>query len=144
MIGFEGLRICDAYNRRHYQMEGSILLGFGKWMVPVPSLVWRGRVAAEARKAKTGLAFMTADHHRVRDLAVAGLARIGEPLAPEWFADRLSLPRARTVQILDELEAGMTFLYRGSDGAVTWAYPVTVGETPHRVAFSTGERINAA
>ena len=27
---------------------------------------------------------------------------------------------------------------------VVWAYPVTVAETPHWMAFSTGERLNAA
>jgi hypothetical protein len=38
----------------------------------------------------------------------------------------------------------MTFLFRNEHGAVEWAYPVTAARTPHRVAFSTGERINAA
>ena len=38
----------------------------------------------------------------------------------------------------------MTFLFRNSQGAVTWAYPVTVEPTPHRVAFSTGEEVYAA
>jgi hypothetical protein len=48
------------------------------------------------------------------------------------------------VSILDDLEARMTFLFRGERGVVTWAYPVTVDQTPHRVTFGTGERIYAA
>ena len=38
----------------------------------------------------------------------------------------------------------MTFLFRNAQGAVTWAYPVTV--EPRRTAspFSTGEQIYAA
>ncbi len=42
------------------------------------------------------------------------------------------------------LEKHMTFVFRNEQGAVTWAYPVTVDRTPHRVAFSTGERVYAA
>ena len=29
-------------------------------------------------------------------------------------------------------------------GAVTWAYPVTVDQTPHHLTFNTGEKIYAA
>jgi hypothetical protein len=43
------------------------------------------------------------------------------------------------VTILDELEAHLTFVFRNEAGAVTWAYPVTVDETPHHATFSTGE-----
>jgi len=38
----------------------------------------------------------------------------------------------------------MTYLYRNARGEVTWAYPVTVDHTPHRVTFSSGEQIYAA
>ena len=38
----------------------------------------------------------------------------------------------------------MTFLFGDEWGAVEWAYPVTAAQTPHRLAFSSGERINAA
>ena len=48
------------------------------------------------------------------------------------------------VSILDELERKLTFLYRDGAGAVVWAYPVTVEQTPHRITFSTGEQIYAA
>jgi hypothetical protein len=38
----------------------------------------------------------------------------------------------------------MTFLFRNDGGSVTWAYPVTVEQTPHHMSFSTGERAYAA
>jgi hypothetical protein len=38
----------------------------------------------------------------------------------------------------------MTFLFRNEQGAVAWAYPVTVDRTPHYVTFSTGEQVYAA
>jgi hypothetical protein len=43
------------------------------------------------------------------------------------------------VAILDELEEHLTFVFRGDRRAVSWAYPVTVDETPHHASFSTGE-----
>ena len=87
---------------------------------------------------------MSQDHHRVRDFAVRELPRVGEPLSPASIAQALDLPLVRTIAILDELEKNMTFLYRGDGESVTWAYPVTVDRTPHRVAFSTGEQTYAA
>jgi hypothetical protein len=56
----------------------------------------------------------------------------------------VGLPLERVLVLLDDLESGMTFLYRNPAGAVHWAYPVTVDETPHSVTFSTGEQIHAA
>jgi hypothetical protein len=60
------------------------------------------------------------------------------------IAQELDLPLPRTIAILDELEQNMTFLYRSGGESVTWAYPVTVARTPHRVTFSSGERTFAA
>ena len=45
---------------------------------------------------------------------------------------------------LEDLEKRMTFLYRNEIGEVLWAYPVTVDRTPHKIRFSTGERLFAA
>jgi hypothetical protein len=87
---------------------------------------------------------MSEDHHRVRNYVVAALPRVGEPLSPAFIAQALDLPQTQVVDILDELERHMTFLWRNEEGAVTWAYPVTVDRTPHHVTFSTGERIYAA
>jgi len=87
---------------------------------------------------------MSEEHHLVRDFAVRELPRVGEPLPPELIAQALELPLARAVALLDDLEEGMTFLFRDEQGAVTWAYPVTVDQTPHHVTFSTGEQVYAA
>jgi hypothetical protein len=46
--------------------------------------------------------------------------------------------------ILEELERKLFFLVRNEQGAVAWAYPVTVEITPHRLDFNTGERIYGA
>jgi hypothetical protein len=87
---------------------------------------------------------MSAEHHLVRNFVVTELSKVGEPLSPEHIAQELDLPPARLKTILDELEKHMTFLFRDQAGAVTWAYPVTVDTTPHRVSINTGEEVNAA
>lgn len=90
------------------------------------------------------IAFMTAEHHRVRDFVVLELPRRGVPLSPEEIARGVGLPPRRCAAILDDLERHLTFLYRNRDGAVVWAYPVTVEPTPHRIMLNGRERLYAA
>jgi hypothetical protein len=93
---------------------------------------------------KTRLSFMTRDHHLVRYFVVRELLRTGRPIAPEIIASRLMLSLPRVNEILGELEERLFFLVRNESGHVAWAYPVTADETPHRLIFSTGERIYGA
>lgn len=125
-------------------MEDRLLLGAGRHLVPVPRAVWQGHVTQDAEHTGRGLAFMSEPHHRIRNFVVRELPQAGEPLAPEFIAQALQLPLAEVVAILDELESNMTFLFRNPQGAVTWAYPVTVDATPHRVTLSSGEEVYAA
>ncbi len=90
------------------------------------------------------LSFMSVDHHRVRNFVVSELPRAGQALPPETIASRLGLPLEQVLHILDELEKHLVFLFRNPQGEVAWAYPVTVEPTPHRVTFSSGEKIYAA
>jgi len=60
------------------------------------------------------------------------------------MAERLHLSVERVNVILDELEKHMPFVFGNEQGAVARAYPVTVGRTPHRITFSTGEQVYAA
>jgi hypothetical protein len=125
-------------------MSENVLLGLDHHMLPVPRPVWQRQAVRSGEGSRTALNFMSSDHHLVRDLAIVELPRAGAPLPPELLAERLNLPLARVQEVLDELEQRMTFLFRNAAGAVTWAYPVTVDPTPHRIAFSTGEQIYAA
>ena len=108
-------------------------------MVPIPRLIWQRQVRGDVQ-----LDFMTEEHHRVRNFVVTEIPRVEKPLSPEFIAQELKLPLDQVVDILDDLEKHMTFLFRNEQGAVAWAYPVTVDQTPHRMTFSTGEQINAA
>jgi hypothetical protein len=122
-------------------MSNKQLMGLWRFMIPIPGKVWQGQVSKSARKIEAGLAFMSAEHHAVRNFVVRELPRVGEPLSPEFIGQSLNLSVARVTTILEELETHLTFLFRNEQGAVAWAYPVTVDSTPHRAAFSTGEEI---
>ena len=121
-------------------MNKKLLTGIGHLTLPVPPAIWHKVDEGEGEH----LEFMSEAHHRVRDYAVMELPRSGKPLTPERIAQELQLPQTQVVEILDELERHKTFLFRDAQGAVTWAYPVTVDQTPHRVRFSSGEQVYAA
>ena len=116
-----------------------VLLGLGRHMIPVPGPIWQPLMKAGARRTGARLGFMSSDHHRVRDFVVLELPRVGAPLSPASIGEALDLDVAHVRSILDELEEHLTFLFRNERGEVTWAYPVTVEETPHRAHFGTGE-----
>ena len=125
-------------------MKNSILLGVGRMLIPIPKLLWQRLIVQNATKTTESLSFMTADHHKVRDFVVRQLPKTGRPLSPEEIAAGLDIPVATVQLILEELEQRMTFLYRNTAGAVTWAYPVTADQTPHQITFEGGEQIYAA
>ena len=125
-------------------MEEKILMAHGDRITEISRKDWEEGLAAVPGHVAAGLAFMTDEHHRVRNFVVRELPRVGSPLTPEFIAGSLSLTVARVKVILDELEKHMTFLFRNERGAVVWAYPVTVDPTPHRIRFGTGESLYAA
>jgi hypothetical protein len=109
-----------------------------------PSEEWRKDLKQAPERITRRLDFMTEDHHRVRYFVVKELPRSGKPITSELISEALRLPLARTRTILDQLEERLFFHVRDEDGAVNWAFPVTVEETPHRLVFNTGERLYAA
>jgi hypothetical protein len=125
-------------------MDNKLLLGLGRWMLPIPAALWQRGVARDARHLGASLGFMSPEHHWVRNLAVREIMRTGQALAAPVISQVLGLTPARTEEILEDLERRMTFLFRDAQGAVSWAYPVTAEETPHRVEFETGEQVHAA
>ena len=105
---------------------------------------WEEQLAQAPERNEVRHRFMTEEHHRVRRFAVSELPRLGRPISPRVIADGLGLPVGRTSEILAELEENLFYLVRNKSGDVEWAFPVTVAETPHRLVFSTGERLFGA
>ena len=99
-------------------MNKSLLLGIGRLFLRVPRPIWQQEVARGARSAEKSLAFMTENHHKVRDFAVREMPRIAEPITPETIAQNLSIELEQVISILDELEKKLTFLYLNAEGAV--------------------------
>ena len=125
-------------------MNKSLLLGLGRFLLRIPRPIWQQEVARSVRASEKSLAFMTADHHKVRDFVVREMPRIAKPISPERIAQDLNMELDQVIPILDVLEENLTFLYRNQAGAVIWAYPVTVEPTPHCITFNSGEQIYAA
>jgi hypothetical protein len=90
-------------------------------------------------------AFMTKEHHAVRNFVVRELPRNhGKPLSPTQIAAALGLDVRLVISLIEDLEKHLFFLVRDARGNVSWAFPVTSHRTPHRLRFSTGEQIFGA
>lgn len=125
-------------------MKDYVLLGRGRQVLEMPAEHWKQELTHVPAHSRLMLRFMSEAHHKVRYFVVDQLARTGKPIEPGFIAERLELPLAQVWPILDELEKKLFFLARNELGAVSWAYPVTVEPTPHRLNFSTGERLYGA
>ena len=126
-------------------MDETMLIGKGEQILVVSTEPLRKHLAAARTHSATRLAFMTEEHHRVRNFVVRELPRkAGKPLRPEDIAQRLALPLDRVVALLADLQQHLFFLVLDDAGAVSWAFPVAVEKTPHRLHFSSGEGIWAA
>ncbi len=125
-------------------MKNSILLGLGRYMLPIPRLIWPRLIARTAKKETVRLASIRSKEHRlVHNFVVREMPRLGEPLSPEFIGQQLNMPVDRINAILDELEKKL-IVFRYEQEAVVWAYPSTVDKTPHHLTFSTGEQGYAA
>jgi len=125
-------------------MIDKILLGRGREIIKLPADKWKEQFANVPSHVKARLDFMTEDHHLVRYFVVRELPLKGKPLSPEFISERLDMSVEKTTKILDDLEKHLFFLVRNEEGAVSWAFTVTVDNTPHKLVFSTGERLNGA
>jgi len=125
-------------------MSETVLLGQGRQITELPRKTWEGHLSQVPQHSETRLSFMSEEHHLVRYFVVRELPSTGGPMQPEFISQSLKLPVDRVNTILDELERNLFFLVRNSQGAVTWAFPVTVEKTPHELTFSTGERLHSA
>ncbi len=113
--------------------ENAVLVGRGSNILRIRSDHWKGHVAVATERVLARLAFMSEEHHLVRHFAVKEIARRSSVVTEAQISRQLKLPRSRVHQILDELESHLFFVVRNARGAVSWAYPFTSDETPHRV-----------
>jgi hypothetical protein len=125
-------------------MSSDILLGVGRDIQTTPDDAFVKSVKGLPARMASRLAFMSRDHHVVRDFVVRELPRQDRPLSPIQIAQVTGLTHQIVSAILAELEKKLFFLVRNSEGNVSWAFPVTTSRTPHCLTFSTGEKIFGA
>lgn len=122
-----------------------VLTGHGKSIDRIDEAAWKDAVAAHVVHMPQRLAFMTPAHHRVRNAAVLGLTGSGgRPLSMAQLAAAAGVDEADTRAIAAELERNLFFVVRQGEDHVSWAFPVTVDRTPHRLVFGSGETVFGA
>ena len=125
-------------------MDDKILLGQGQKIIEFPQATWKSHLTQIPQHSQSRLSFMTDAHHQIRYFVVKEMANTQRPIEPEFISEKLNMPIERVKSILDELERKLFFLVRNEQGAVAWAYPMTVETTPHKLSFASGERLYGA
>jgi hypothetical protein len=125
-------------------MSGTILVGTGREIRRAPDDAFVQSIKGLPARMVSRLAFMTGDHHLVRDFVVREMPQQRSPISPLGIANVTGLDLRRVSVVLSDLERNLFFLVRDSDGNVSWAFPVTTSVTPHRLRFSTRENIFGA
>lgn len=125
-------------------MTEGILIGQGSDIKKMPYESWRTHLKHIPLNENPRFGFMTPEHHKVRCFVVRELPKLGQPITVDYISQHLGLDTNRTTKILEDLERNMFFLVRNTQGEVSWAFPMTVENTPHRLIFKSGERLYAA
>lgn len=125
-------------------MEEKILLGQDRKIIAIAEATWKSHLTQVPQHSQSRLSFMAEPHHQIRYFVVKELATTQKPIEPELISEKLHMPLGQVKSILEELERKLFFLVRNEQGAVAWAYPVTVEITPHKLNFSSGECLYGA
>src|SRR5919108_560544 len=125
------------------QERGAVVFGSGQELHAIPESSFREAVRGLPTRMGKRRAFMTDRHVRVREYVVREMRENLEP-TPARISTALDLPVSVVNDLLADLERNLFFLVRDENGAVTWAFPVTIEPTRHQLRFSQGERIYGA
>jgi hypothetical protein len=125
-------------------VSGQIIVGKDRELRSIPDDTFVNSMKHLPEHMAKRLAFMSRDHHTVRDFVVREMPRQSRPLSSRQIANVTALDLSHVSTILAELEKNLFFLVRNSEGNVSWAFPVTTDRTAHRLSFSDGDRIYGA
>ncbi len=140
----------DSINRRRAEVcegavvGGQIIVGQGRELRRISDDTFADSIKHLPAHMERRLAFMSSEHHTVRDFVVREMPRQSQPLSPQQIASLTTLNPGRVSAILSELEKNLFFLVRNREGNVSWAFPVTTDQTAHRLSLATGEKIYGA
>jgi hypothetical protein len=122
----------------------SVLTARANRIESIDEAAWKDAVVTATRHAPGRLAFMTPAHHLIRNYAVRQLPRSGRPLAIADIAAATGIAVAAAHAIAADLERHLFFVVREGQDHISWAFPVTVDETPHHLTLDSGESIFGA
>jgi hypothetical protein len=136
--------LAPAKENQVAEMSGTILVGSGREIQRVADDAFVQGIKGLPLRMEARLAFMTRDHHVVRDFVVREMPRQPTPISPQQISLVTGLDLRKVSVILSDLERHLFFLVRDSEGNVSWAFPVTTSPTAHKLTFSSGERTSGA
>ena len=125
-------------------MTNTVLIGRGDTMSSIPQADWEQELNSAPDHISQRLAFMSDEHHLVRNFVVREMPRLSKPITLRAIAHELGISLTRVSAIVEDLERNLFFLARPGGEGVSWAFPVTTEKTGHNLVFSTGERLDAA
>jgi len=121
-----------------------MLMGIGKFMVPVPLFIASKGLGKGASGARAKADLLSAEERKIHHFIVSRMAETETPLTAEQVGSELDLPVDRVEASIDKLEELKTFIYRSDGKGINWAYPLSLQDTGHRMSDSKGERFFAA
>lgn len=122
----------------------SVLVARGTSLERMPAAQWQANVRSATNRMRQRLAFMSSEHHAIRNFVVSALPRMQRPILITEIARGVAIADTRVEQILIELERNLFFVVRNAGGDVTWAFPVTADPTAHHIDTGSGQRIFGA
>lgn len=119
-------------------------LSIGGVLVPVPRRLVGYLTSREANRWARRRGKLTPMQRRLHGIVVRDLPGSEGPLTAAAVASASGESEADVQAALNNLHTWLGFIALDDDGSVVWAYPVTVANTPHHLAFESGERMTAA
>lgn len=119
-------------------------VGVSRFLIPVPRALSVVAMRKSVAGARARADLLSEEERSIHHFVVRELAVAKAPVMPGLIGERLGIPVERVVAAVDKLEAMMTFVYRENGDGINWAYPLSLQDTGHEIAVSTGERFSSA
>ena len=124
--------------------DRKMLMGIGIFMIPIPQVISNRGLEKGASGARAKAELLSEEERRVHYFVVKKMAVAKEPITAELVGEELDMPLERVEKTIDKLESLKTFLYRSDGKGISWAYPLSLENTGHKMTVSTGEEFFAA
>lgn len=125
-------------------MDRKVYMGIGKFMLPIPLVISNKGLEKGVLGAGKKAQLLSYEERRIHHFIVKKMAVAKEPVTAELISDELGISLETVEKTIDKLENLKTFLYRSDGKGINWAYPLSLANTGHQMAASTGERFFAA